>query len=180
VFASILHAVTIPPVGGDTLWASMYSVHDALDSGLRSDLEQLSAVHDPGAFRNGAYASGSNGGINAMLGEVGSAVWPIVSHHPVTGRPFVNVSEANTRWIIGMGAPESARILTMLFDIINRPDHHVRLRWRPGTTTIWDNRATQHYAVSDYGQYRRVMHRVLVESDRRLMPDRASRVQQPA
>ncbi len=112
--------------------------------------------------------------MNEMLSTVGSAVWPIISHHPVTGRPYVNVSESNTRWIIGIGAAESARILTMLFDIINRPDHQVRLRWQPGTVAIWDNRATQHYAVSDYPDDRRVMHRVAVaatpESERRATP----------
>ena len=167
-FATILQAMTLPPVGGDTLWASMYSVHDRLDPGLRSDLEQLSAVHDPGAFRNGAYARGGNAGIDEMLGTVGSAVWPIISHHPVTGRPYVNVSESNTRWIIGIGAPESARIIALLLDMINRPDHQVRLRWEPGTIAIWDNRGTQHYAVSDYPQYRRMMHRVVVHTDTRL------------
>jgi taurine dioxygenase len=167
-FATILQAMILPPVGGDTLWASMYSVYDRLDSGLRSDLEQLSAVHDPGAFRNGAYANGGNAGIDAMLGTVGSAVWPIISHHPVTGRPYVNVSESNTRWIIGVGAPESARIINLLLDMINRPDHQVRLRWQPGTVAIWDNRSTQHYAVADYAQYRRMMHRVVVHRDTRL------------
>jgi taurine dioxygenase len=168
-FATILQAIDLPPVGGDTLWASMYSVYERLDPGLRSDLEQLSAVHDPGAFRNGAYEKGGNAGIDEMLGSVGSAVWPIISHHPVTGRPYVNVSESNTRWIIGVGAAESARILSLLFDMINRPDHQVRLRWMPGTLAVWDNRATQHYAVSDYAQYRRMMHRVVVFTDRRLM-----------
>lgn len=167
-FASVLQAIVVPPVGGDTLWASMYSVHDSLDPGFRSDLEHLSAVHDPGAFRNGAYEVGGNEGINEMLATVGSAVWPVISHHPVTGRPFVNVSESNTRWIIGLGANESARILTTLFDVINRPEHHVRLRWRPGTIAIWDNRATEHYAVADYAEHRRVMHRVVVGTDRRL------------
>jgi taurine dioxygenase len=167
-FASILQAIVVPPVGGDTLWASMYSVHDRLDPGLRSDLEQLCAVHDPGAFRNGPYAERGNEGINELMGTVGSAVWPIISHHPVTGRPYLNVSESNTRWIIGLGAPESARILTMLFDIINRPDHQVRLRWRPGTIAMWDNRATQHYAVADFPEHRRTMHRVAVASDTRI------------
>jgi taurine dioxygenase len=106
-FATILQAMVLPPVGGDTLWASMYSVYDRLDPGLRSDLEQMSAVHDPGAFRNGAYERGGNAGIDEMLGTVGSAVWPIISHHPVTGRPYVNVSESNTRWIIGVGRPRA-------------------------------------------------------------------------
>ena len=171
-FASILQAIVVPLVGGDTLWASMYSVHDRLDAGLRRDLEQLEAVHDPGAFRNGPYAQQGNAGINELMGTVGSAVWPIISHHPVTGRPYLNVSESNTRWIIGLGAPESARILTMLFDLINRPDHHVRLRWEPGTVAMWDNRATQHYAVADFPEYRRVMHRVAVARDTRAMASR--------
>ncbi|MGA9275442.1 TauD/TfdA dioxygenase family protein [Ilumatobacter sp.] len=166
-FASILQAVQVPPVGGDTLWASMYAVHDCLDPGFRRDLEALSATHDPGAFRNGPYVSGGTGAMNEMLSTVGSAVWPVISHHPVSGRPYVNVSESNTRWIIGLGAAESARILTMLFDIVNRPDHQVRLRWRPGMIAIWDNRATQHYAVSDYPNDRRIMHRVVVARDTR-------------
>lgn len=167
-FASILQAVMVPPVGGDTLWASMYAVHDALDPGFRRDLEQLEAVHDPGAFRNGPYRDKGNAGINELLGTVGSAVWPIISHHPVTEQPYVNVSESNTRWIIGLGAAESSRILTMLFDYTNRPDHHVRLKWSPGTIAMWDNRATQHYAVADFAKYRRVMHRVAVARDTRV------------
>jgi taurine dioxygenase len=167
-FATILQAMHLPPVGGDTLWASMYSVYDRLDKGLRSYLEQLSVVHEPGAFRNGAYERGGNQGINEMMGTVGSAVWPIIAHHPVTGRPYVNVSESNTRWIIGVGASESARIISLLLDMINRPDHQVRLRWRPGTVAIWDNRGTQHYAVADYPNDRRVMHRVVVHKDTRL------------
>jgi taurine dioxygenase len=167
-FASILQAMLLPPVGGDTLWASMYSVHDSLDAGFRRDLEGLSATHDPGAFRNGPYAAGGTRAMNEMLSNVGSAVWPVISHHPVTGRPYVNVSESNTRWIIGVGAPESQRMLSTLFSLTSRPDHHVRLRWEPGTVAIWDNRATQHYAVTDYAGCRRTMHRVAIARDTRL------------
>ena len=80
----------------------MYSVHDSLDPGFRADLEHLLVDHDPGQFRNGAYAVGRQPGHHrhATL-AAGSAVWPIISHHPVTGRPYINVSESNTRWIIG-------------------------------------------------------------------------------
>ncbi len=166
-FASVLQAQEIPPVGGDTLWASMYSVYESLDSGFVRDLEQMHICHDPGQFRNGAYAQGGNQGITDMLVDAGSAVWPIISHHPVTGRPYVNVSESNSRWIMGTGAAESHRIVSYLLHAINRPDHQVRLRWRPGTIAIWDNRATQHYAVADYPEHRRLMHRVAVDTDRR-------------
>jgi taurine dioxygenase len=166
-FASILKAVEVPPVGGDTLWASMFAVHDALDAGLRRDLEQLQAVHDMGAFRTGAYREGGDEGISAAMTRAGTAVHPVVAHHPVTGRPYLNVSESFTRFIIGLSAPESGRLLTYLFDLINRPDFHVRIKWAPDTTVIWDNRGTQHYAVADYLPHRRVMHRVAVVTDKR-------------
>jgi taurine dioxygenase len=166
-FASILKAVQIPPVGGDTLWASMFSVHDALDPGLRRDLEELEAVHDMGAFRTDAYLQGGDEGIKDAMNRSGTATHHVIEHHPVTDRAYVNVSESFTRFIIGMSAPESARILTYLFDLINRPEHHVRVRWQQETTVIWDNRGTQHYAVADYLPHRRVMHRVAVVTDSR-------------
>jgi taurine dioxygenase len=166
-FASILQAVEVPPVGGDTLWSSMFAVHDALTPGMRRDLEQLEAVHDMGAFRTAAYRTGGNEAISAAMTEAGTAVHPVIAHHPVTGRPYVNVSESFTRFIIGLSAPESARLLTYLFDLINRPDFHVRVKWHAGMVVIWDNRGTQHYAVADYLPHRRVMHRVAVVTDRR-------------
>jgi len=166
-FASILQAIELPVVGGDTLWASMHSVYEGLSDGLKSELAELEVVHDMGAFRNGAYESGGNVGIVEAMGQAGMAVHPVIARHPVSGRPYLNVSESFTRWIIGMSAPESARLLTMLFDIVNRPEHHVRLRWKPNTIAIWDNRGTQHYAVVDYLPHRRVMHRVAVATDNR-------------
>lgn len=167
-FASVLQAVELPPLGGDTLWASMYAVHDALPAGLRDDLTHLEAVHDMGGqFRTVAYRDAGNEGITDAMVAAGSHVHPMIDHHPVTGRPFLNVSESFTRWIIGLSAAESARILAMLFDLINRPDFHVRLRWAPGTLAIWDNRGTQHYACADYLPHRRVMWRVGVMSDAR-------------
>ncbi|MGI9622075.1 MAG: TauD/TfdA dioxygenase family protein [Acidimicrobiales bacterium] len=166
-FASVLQSIVVPPAGGDTLWASMYSVYDALPDGLRSEISELSAVHDIGAFRTPAYMAGDVDGLNEALSTTGSAVHPMVTQHPVTGKAYLNVSESFTRFVIGLSAPESARLLTLLFDLINRPDHHVRLRWSPGTVAIWDNRGTQHYAVADYFPYRRVMHRVAVTADAR-------------
>lgn len=166
-FASILKAVEVPPVGGDTLWASMFAVHDALAPGLRRDLEQLEAVHDMGAFRTGAYLDGGDEGVAEALSRAGTAVHPVIARHPVTDRPYLNVSESFTRFVIGLSAPESGRLLTHLFDLINRPDFHMRVKWEAGTVVIWDNRGTQHYAVADYLPHRRVMHRVAVVSDHR-------------
>jgi len=166
-FASILQAIELPPVGGDTLWASMYSVYDSLSAPLQSELSDLHAVHDMGAFRTGAYLAGGNSAMVEAMSQAGMAVHPVIATHPVSGRRYLNVSESFTRWIIGLSAPESARLLTMLFDTINRPEHQVRLTWGPNTVAIWDNRGTQHYAVADYLPHRRVMHRVAVAHDMR-------------
>lgn len=169
-FASILQAVVVPPAGGDTLWASMSSVYDSLPDGMKSDLGSLEAVHDMGSFRTPAYRAGGDQGILDAYNTARTATHPIVAHHPVTGRAYLNVSESFTRFVIGLSAPEGGRLLTELFDRINRPEHHVRLRWKPNTMAIWDNRGTQHYAVADYLPHRRVMHRVAVVDDARQPP----------
>ena len=77
------------------------------------------------------------------------------------------MSESFARFVIGLPAPERARLLTYLFDRIHKPDCHSRVAWRPGMVVIWDNRGTQHYAVADHLPQRRVMHRVAVVTDRR-------------
>lgn len=164
-FASILKGVVIPNAGGDTLWASMYSVYDSLPEGMKGDLAELEAVHDMGSFRTPAYQAGGDDGILEAYNSARTATHPMIEHHPVTGRPYLNVSESFTRFVIGLSAPEGGRLLTELFDRINRPEHHVRLRWKPNTIAMWDNRGTQHYAVADYLPQRRVMHRVAVVDD---------------
>src|SRR5436305_1752886 len=98
----------------------------------------------PPGFGDVAEALGDQ--IRSAFVEAGTAVHPVIDHHPVSGRPYVNVSESFTRFVIGLSAPESARLLTYLFDMINRPDFHMRIRWQPETLVIWDNRGTQHYA----------------------------------
>ena len=165
-FASVLQAIEVPPAGGDTLWASMCSVYESLSPGLRDELSHLEAVHDMGTFRTPAYRSGGVAEMRAALSRAGTAVHPVIARHPRTGRRYINVSEAFTRYIIGMSAPEAARVLNLVFDAIKSPEHQVRHRWAPGSIAIWDNRGTQHYALADYLPHRRVMHRVAVEEER--------------
>lgn len=106
------------------------------------------------------------------MAAAGTAVHPVVAVHPLTGAEYLNVSEAFTRFVIGLSAAESGRLLTQLFDLINRPEHHVRVRWEPATPAIWDDRGTQHCAVADFLPHRRVMHRVVVADP---APRRAAR-----
>ncbi len=167
-FASILCAREVPECGGDTQWASMYAAYDALPGGMKADLADMTAVHDLGDFRNN-FATGPNAAekIVSAHGRFGSAVHPVVMHHPITNRPYLYVNEGFTQHIVGMAARQSRRLITYLLDHINRPEYQVRFRWQNGSIAMWDNRVTQHYAVADYLPAYRCMHRITVVNDAR-------------
>ena len=166
-FASILLAVSVPPVGGDTLWTNMSAVYEGLSAGWKADIDQLFAVHDMGTFRNDYYRDGGIAAVDRALSEVGSAVHKVVDIHPVSGLKYLNVNQAFTRHILDMNQGESDEMLQYLFQQVKRPEVQVRLRWHDNTVAIWDNRITQHYAICDYLPQRRHMQRVTVTHDRR-------------
>ena len=165
-FASLLFAVSVPAVGGDTLWTSMSAVYDSLSSGWKSDLEGLYAIHDMGTFRNDYYREGGVVAIDRALSDVGSAAHKVIDTHPVTGVKYLNVNQAFTRHIVDMHQGQSDDLLQYLFQQVKKPEFQVRLKWRDNTLAIWDNRITQHYAVCDYLPGRRHMQRVTVNRDR--------------
>ncbi len=169
-FASILYSRTIPPVGGDTLWASLSMAYEALPEGMKRELADLRAINDLGDFRNNftiGEADGDAEKLNQAYANLGSAIHPLVRHHPVTGAPILFCNPAFTVHIEGMKATDSARLLSYLFSHLTQPEFQVRFRWAPNDIVIWDNRCTMHYALYDYAPYRRVMHRVTVINDRR-------------
>lgn len=174
-FASILVARDVPECGGDTLWASMYAAYDGLPASMKTLLEPMSAVHDMGSFRNN-FAVGETSGdkILEAMPRFGTAIHRLVQTHPMTGRKFLFVNQGFTHSLVGVEGDESRRILAYLYDRIDRPEYQIRFRWTNGTVAMWDNRCTQHYAVSDYLPAHRCMNRVTVVNDRRV--DQASRL----
>ena len=167
-FASILHGIKIPDVGGDTLWASMSAAYDNLPDGWKQHLENLEAINDMGTFRNDFYRDGGIESVNNALKNVGSAVHKVVETHPVSGLKYLNVNQSFTRNIINESQGQSDHILQFLFQHIIKPEFQVRFRWRNNSIAIWDNRITQHYAVLDYLPNIRHMHRVTVLNDKRV------------
>ena len=164
-FAAILHAREFSSNGGDTLWASMYTSYDALPSAMKTLIEELEAIHDPGTFKNQFLGVGRDiAALNTAMSTVGSAVHPIVNIHPMTGKAFLYVNAAFTRHVVDFSEPDSNRLLCYLFDHIDQPEFQVRHRWRKGDVAIWDNRITQHYAVTDYFPQYRLMHRVALSA----------------
>ena len=166
-FASILHGVKVPKVGGDTLWASMSAAYDALPNGWKEQLEGLEAIHDMGTFRNDFYKEGGIDSVNNALKKVGSAVHKVIETHPISGLKYLNVNQSFTRNIVNESQGPSDHILQFLFQHISKPEFQVRFHWEDNSVAIWDNRITQHYAVFDYLPEFRHMQRVTVINDKR-------------
>ena len=166
-FASILHGIKVPNVGGDTLWASMSAAYDQLSEGWKNQLENLEAIHDMGTFRNDYYKEGGVDSVNSALKNVGSAVHKVIETHPVSGLKYLNVNQAFTRNIVNESQGPSDQILQFLFQHINKPEFQVRFHWEDNSVAIWDNRITQHYAICDYLPELRHMQRITVINDKR-------------
>ena len=164
---SILRALEVPPVGGDTLFADMYRAYDGLTDAVKEKIEGKLAVHDFGHFRNRMRKQGKS---EAEIEEFNRA-YPMVEHpvvrtHPETGRKALYVNAAFTQHIVGLDKDESDSLLRHLYAQAAIPEYQCRFRWQANSIAFWDNRASQHYAASDYWPAVRRMERVTIVGDR--------------
>ena len=160
---SVLHAIEVPPYGGDTLWADMGAAYDCLDDRVKEMIDGMTAVHDwINSFGRGMKAEVRD----SLRSDFPAVEHPIVRTHPETGRKTLYVNRAFTQHIVGLDPDESRRLLDYLYMQASFPEYQVRFTWTPGSVAFWDNRSTQHYAVSDYYPHRRVMERITVIGDR--------------
>jgi taurine dioxygenase len=159
---SILVARELPPVGGDTLFASMGAAYDALSDGLKATLRTLRAVHSSDHIYSpdGYYAKTDMAGDLKGQDVRTRAVHPVIIKHPVTRRPLLYVNAGFTLHFEGWTVEESQPLLHSLYDVGRREEFQCRLAWQPGSVAIWDNRSTWHLAMNDYHGYKRVMHRI--------------------
>ncbi|MEM7273702.1 MAG: TauD/TfdA family dioxygenase [Actinomycetota bacterium] len=165
---SILYAVEVPEVGGDTLFANQHLAYDALSPTMQAMIADLSAVHTPDMqYGQGGLSTRSRSMSTHGTDRAGSTVdHPVVRSHPENGRKGLFVNRAFTARIRGLRGPESRALLDFLCDHAVSEAFTCRLSWRPGTLAIWDNRSVQHYALHDYAGHRRVMRRITVKGDR--------------
>jgi taurine dioxygenase len=159
---AILQARQLPSVGGDTCWASMYAAYDALSPAMQKFLEGLTAINST-EILDAVLAALPN---VVRRDEPGSATaHPVIRVHPETGRKLLFVNGNFTTRIVELAEAESRNLLDFLFGHINAPAFQVRFHWEPGSVAFWDNRCTQHCAISDYTE-RRVMQRCMLQGDR--------------
>ncbi|MBT5701897.1 MAG: TauD/TfdA family dioxygenase [Gammaproteobacteria bacterium] len=162
---TLLYAVDTPVAGGDTLYANLYAAYDALSEGMKTALKSLNAVHSA-TKSYGPQATLKNHLENMTIinddQEPDTQIHPVICRHPVTKRPALWINPTYTIRFENMTHEESMPLLDYLNQLIVNPRFCCRVRWEPGTLTLWDNRCTQHCATSDYQGYRREMWRTTV------------------
>ena len=152
-WGAVLAAVDLPPVGGDTVWVDAHLAYEGLPQDIKDRLEGRYVTHD---FR-------------AALEAVGHE-YPIVSHpvvrtHPESGEKILWVNFTQNPQILGLDIAESEELLEAVLLQYKRPEFQVRFSWQPGSVAFWDNRGAVHYAVRNYGDYPRLLNRVLIADE---------------
>ncbi|MGZ0175282.1 MAG: TauD/TfdA dioxygenase family protein [Acidimicrobiales bacterium] len=168
--ATILYGHEVPPAGGDTVFTNQYLAYETLSDGMKRMLDGVNAIHSAqrsygpqGVFGrpDPDAAMHIQGGEEALATQV----HPIVRTHAVTGRKLLFVNDVYTIGIQDMNGPESNALLGYLFQHSKQVSFLCRVRWEPGTVTMWDNRCVQHHAINDYPGQRREMHRVTLAGE---------------
>lgn len=165
--ATLLYALETPRQGGDTLFTSTYAAYDALSEGMRAMVDKLVGVNSAGLKASGGRRNMHSTIAGMKVHDTESAdqyeaEHPAVRTHPDTGRKALYVSRSHTIRFRDMTEEESRPLIDLLQQHQTRPEFTCRVRWQPGTLTVWDNRCTQHSAVNDYHGQRRRMRRLTV------------------
>ncbi|HEY2301395.1 MAG TPA: TauD/TfdA family dioxygenase [Acidimicrobiales bacterium] len=163
---SILRAVRLPSVGGDTCFASMYAAYEALSPAMRSMLEPLRATHDLSRMLRKAIANGqAKEDVESMQERWPPVTHPVIRTNPQSGRKSLFINGQWAVFIEGLTERENAVLLPFLSDHVRSPEFQCRFHWEPNSIAFWDNRWVQHYGVADYTE-RRIMQRVTIEGER--------------
>jgi alpha-ketoglutarate-dependent taurine dioxygenase len=175
---SVLRAITLPSYGGTTVWANTVLAYESLHPGLRALADSLRAVHsnlyDYVRDDESRWIGGIDTQEQAYREEFAQQEFetehPVVRVHPETGERALLLGHF-VRSFLGVSTVDSNVLFQLLQDHIIRLENTVRWNWRDGDIAIWDNRSTQHYAVSDYDDQPRLLHRITVAGDVPVGPD---------
>ena len=165
--ATILYALELPPVGGDTLFANQVQAYEALTDGLKETLATLKVICRPDkatAMATRADRIAEQGRDTSKDDLVG--IHPVIRTHPETGKKSLYINQAHSCHFQGWSMAESDGLLNFLYAHQIREEFQCRHVWNKGDVAIWDNRCTLHYPVNDYHGYRRLLHRITLKGDK--------------
>ena len=165
---SVLRGVTIPPYGGNTVWANTAAAYDALPGPLKAMVDDLWAVHTNSydyAQRDEEHEQpDANYTRDDFVSQLFETVHPVVRVHPETGERSLVLGNF-VKNFVGLNSSESHAIFHLLQARVTKLENTIRWTWQQGDVAVWDNRATQHYAVADFGNEPREVRRITVAGD---------------
>ena len=165
---SVLHAIDVPPYGGDTLFADQQAAYDRLSDGLKATLQGMTAIHTASKeYGADGYSAAVRQSMDAKAApDAPEYEHPVIRTHPETGRKGLFINPAFTLRFAGWSRKESRPLLNYLFDLSREERNTCRVRWQEGDVTMWDNRCVWHYALNDYHGHRRHMRRATINGDK--------------
>jgi taurine dioxygenase len=168
---SLLYGVDIPPYGGDTLFTNLVTAYEGLSPKIKALIDDLKAVHKTSSYDNGGFLRPKRKDGRAPGPFV--SLHPLVRVHPETGEKVLFLNLGTTSHIVGLKERESQALLDLLEFEVTRPEYQLRVRWRPGTLVVWDNRAVAHAGPIDYAHFDlpRVVRRITTAGDLPVGPD---------
>jgi alpha-ketoglutarate-dependent taurine dioxygenase len=166
---SVLRAVTLPAYGGTTNWANTVTAYESLPTPLRALVDNLWAVHtNVYDYARDTESGEDDDDSNFERAEFESIHYetehPVVRVHPETGERSLVLGHFVKKFV-GLNSSESSALFKVLQDRVTKLENTVRWTWEPGDVAMWDNRATQHYAVADFDTQPREMRRITVAGD---------------
>lgn len=171
--ATVLRSLVIPQDLGDTLWASTAAAYQDLPEPLKRLAESLWVQHS-NDYDHTAPPPDKSSALSALRSKVLRVEHPAVQVHPETGERCILLGAAAKRFV-GFSRTETEILYSLLQSYVTRPENVVRWRWHIGDVAVWDNRATQHMAINDYGDRLRIMNRISVRGDEPICLDNQKR-----
>jgi len=162
--ASLLYAIQVPPLGGNTGFANMYEAYQALDAWTRVQLDGLTCIHD--ASRNSVGELRRGFADNDDPRQTVGARHPIVRTHPVTGRKCLFLGRRRGAYIPELPVDASEDLLDRLWAHATEPRFCWTQTWEAGDLLLWDNRCVMHRRDEFDDRYQRIMHRTQICGDR--------------
>jgi taurine dioxygenase len=153
-WGAVLRAVNLPDVGGDTIWVDANLAYEGLSDEYKERLERLHVVHN---FRER---------LNQLGHEYPIVAHPAVRTHRETGKKILWVNYSLKPQFLGVDLEESRELAVEVLRQYKRPEFQARFSWKPGSVAFWDNRAAVHYAVRNYGDFPRLLERILISDER--------------
>lgn len=161
---SILRGVVIPPYGGDTVWANTAAAYADLPAPLKLLADNLRALHTNLYDYAAPHACALKRYREQFTADVYETEHPLVRVHPESGERSLLLGHF-VKQVQGVSQNDSKQLLRLFHDRITHLDNTVRWRWQAGDVVIWDNRATQHVAINDYGDAQRIVRRTTIDGD---------------